>query len=155
MKTHLFKQALEAKQKDYDRNRIVNRIIDGICLAFLAFCLLGLMTGCTERNDPKIVQQNNYRFQGPGEYVGTMGDGIRVYRWEIEMGPHHQNHFIYRLFPKKKEVKAPVEPDQPDLPDFPDHPEKEWPEGFLNSTTLNYSEQHGKTTVNRTLVFAE
>lgn len=117
------------------------------------FCIVGLMTlmtGCTNRNDPEIVQQNNYKLQGAGEYVGTMGDGVRIYRWEIEMGSDHKNHFIYRFFPKKKGVKTP----EPVLPEIPE-PEPEWPEGFLNTTTINYAEPHGKTIVNRTLVLVE
>lgn len=94
------------------------------------------LVGCAGRNDPEVQSVNAATLSGPGEFVGTMEDGIRVYRWEIMTGtgPYDHPHFIYRLFPKKKEDEV------------------ESLEGFLNTTTLNYLEQQNKTTVNRVLV---
>lgn len=94
------------------------------------------LVGCAGRNDPEVRSVNAATLSGPGEFVGTMEDGIRVYRWEIMTGtgPAAYPHFIYRLFPKKKDDEV------------------ESLEGFLKTTTLNYSEPHGKTTINRVLV---
>lgn len=54
-----------------------------------------MLIGCqTAYNDPVVVEQNRITLSGVGESVGTLPDGRKVVRYEIEMGSN-LNHWIY------------------------------------------------------------
>lgn len=54
-----------------------------------------MFIGCTFRNDPQIISLNKNNLSGHGEYIGTLPDGRKVNRYEIEMGSGVPNHWLY------------------------------------------------------------
>lgn len=62
-------------------------------------CLfLIIIIGCgPDRNDPEIISLNQNTLSGPGEEVGTVQDGRKIIRYEIEMGANVRNHFVYMI----------------------------------------------------------
>ncbi len=63
----------------------------------LLFGLLLLMcvVGCTEPNDPAVMAENKTRLAGPGIEVGTLPDGRKIVRYQINMGSGTSDHWIY------------------------------------------------------------
>lgn len=60
----------------------------------LAFCMIGLVGCAPEHNDPTVMATNKSTLGTSGEYVGTLPDGRKIVRYEIEMGRKH-NHWVY------------------------------------------------------------
>lgn len=59
-------------------------------------CLLVLfLVGCVGPRDPSVVSQNKTTLSAAGEYVGTLPDGRKIVRYEIEMGSNIHNHWVY------------------------------------------------------------
>ena len=59
----------------------------------LVSCLC--LIGCTGPNDPSILALQKTTLAGPGTTLGTLPDGRKVVRYELEMGSNHHNHFLY------------------------------------------------------------
>ena len=55
----------------------------------ILFCL-----GCTGRNDPTVIKQNENTLSSSGEYVGVLPDGRKVTRYVIDTGSNH-DHYLY------------------------------------------------------------
>ena len=53
--------------------------------------------GCTStsHSDPQIMSLNKTTLSRSGEDVGTLPDGRKVVRYEIEMGSSIHNHWLY------------------------------------------------------------
>lgn len=61
----------------------------------LVLCLiLCSLFGCTAHNDPTVMAINKTTLAGSGEYVGTLPDGRKIVRYQIDMGDTH-DHWIY------------------------------------------------------------
>lgn len=60
----------------------------------LCFALCFLL-GCTAHNDPTVMTTNKATLAGSGEYVGTLPDGRKIVRYQLEMGSNLHNHWIY------------------------------------------------------------
>lgn len=58
----------------------------------LIFICLLLLAGC-ENDTPKIVEKRQKEFKSGGYVVGTLNDGRKVTRYEIEN--FSRNHWIY------------------------------------------------------------
>lgn len=62
----------------------------------LILCLtLCSLLGCTAHNDPTVMATNKTTLAGSGEYVGTLPDGRKIVRYQLEMGSNIHNHWIY------------------------------------------------------------
>lgn len=57
----------------------------------IVFCL-----GCTGPDHPAVLQKNINTLKGDGHYIGTLKDGRKVIRFEIERGDNH-SHYIYLI----------------------------------------------------------
>lgn len=64
-------------------------------MRFVFLAGLLALAGCTDYTDPTIVTQNKTTLSGTGFPVGTLPDGRKVIRYEIEMGSNRHNHWIY------------------------------------------------------------
>lgn len=56
---------------------------------------ISLFAGCTAHNDPAIMSINKSTLAGSGEEVGVLPDGRKVIRFQLEMGSHYHDHWIY------------------------------------------------------------
>lgn len=46
-------------------------------------------------DDPTVMATNKAALAGSGEYVGTLPDGRKIVRYQLEMGDNLHNHWIY------------------------------------------------------------
>jgi major membrane immunogen (membrane-anchored lipoprotein) len=63
-----------------------------LSIVLISLCLL---SGCSQYNSPEVMSKNRLTLSGPGETVGTLPDGRRVSRYEIDMGADMHDHWIY------------------------------------------------------------
>jgi len=82
-----------------------------------------LLCGCAGPRDPGILASNRTILSGPGEDVGTLPDGRKIVRYELDIGYEGVNRRSHWLYVTE------------------------------DSTTINRTEKVGKADVNRVETF--
>lgn len=57
--------------------------------------LIVLICGCKDSNDPRVIKNNKLTLSQNGEEIGILPDGRKVFRYRIDMGDYHSDHWIY------------------------------------------------------------
>ena len=62
-------------------------------------CLIALLfvIGCSDRNSSDVIANNEQTLKGPGEHVGILADGRELVRYQIAMGVHEHDHYVYLI----------------------------------------------------------